>query len=450
PMTSMAALSGQQFTGPSPGDGTDPAITITATLDAGYDWVELAASIVAGDGEGLDAIATRAPATLSRNRKLARGDRTGPVAGAILQADSVDRLDFVYSQADLGKQYPDKTMTVTPASGPEALALSVEVPATYGLSNRIELQVTAPLAIPAEGRTPKAGNPSLWPFPATVQALALAGAPTPYEVVKSAVQGAAGAEAETLLSSSYGTLFSVRIKTLPGSPTQYQLLGTDDIQRQTLLHLWQYLAAHPSPAPTLSLFVSPDPAAANVQGLAQVPLDRDRPAIVKTNLSTETVPGLTDVHPLLRAETTAARDSRPVYAANLADTPAFLILLWEGVSVGGSGYYLTLCDRGGGGLPATIFTGEGEAVIYFLAIAGAQQGPAPDGRPLLPFNTCALIGPGLDASAASVYLEAADGSDLTRIATVPPGNAGLSMVIPMPPNEPARPVDRTRQLFSMV
>lgn len=450
PMTSMAALSGQQFTGPSPGDGTDPAITITATLDAGYDWVELAASIVAGDGEGLDAIATRAPATLSRNRKLARGDRTGPVAGAILQADSVDRLDFVYSQADLGKQYPDKTMTVTPASGPEALALSVEVPATYGLSNRIELQVTAPLAIPAEGRTPKAGNPSLWPFPATVQALALAGAPTPYEVVKSAVQGAAGAEAETLLSSSYGTLFSVRIKTLPGSPTQYQLLGTDDIQRQTLLHLWQYLAAHPSPAPTLSLFVSPDPAAANVQGLAQVPLDRDRPAIVKTNLSTETVPGLTDVHPLLRAETTAARDSRPVYAANLADTPAFLKLLWEGVSVGGSGYYLTLCDRGGGGLPATIFTGEGEAVIYFLAIAGAQQGPAPDGRPLLPFNTCALIGPGLDASAASVYLEAADGSDLTRIATVPPGNAGLSMVIPMPPNEPARPVDRTRQLFSMV
>src|SRR5690606_95324 len=79
-----------------------------------------------------------------------------------------------------------------------------------------------------------------------------------------------------------------------------------------------------------------------------------------------------------------------------------------------------------------------------------QRGPAPDGRPLLPFNTCALIGPGLDASAASVYLEAADGSDLTRIATVPPGNAGLSMVIPMPPNEPARPVDRTRQLFSMV
>ena len=76
-----------------------------------------------------------------------------------------------------------------------------------------------------------------------------------------------------------------------------------------------------------------------------------------------------------------------------------------------AGIMATLQDASGGGLPATIFTGNGEALIYFLAIAGAQQGSAPAGRSLLPFNTCALIGPGLDASASTVYLEAADGSD---------------------------------------
>lgn len=449
PMTAMAALAGQQFTGPPPGTGTTPAITIAATLDTGYGWIGLVDSTSADTGESRDALAARAPAALSSNRRLTRNAAAAPKAGAILQLDSVSQLDFTYTQTELGNQYPAAAMTIAPFAGPAALPLTAEVPVTHGLSNRIELQVTSPLAIPATGTTPKTGNPSLWPFSATVQALALAGASTPYELVKSAPEGVAGSEPETLLSSSYGTLFSVKVKTLPGSRTLYQLLGTDDVQRQTLLHLWQYLAENDSPAPTLSLFVSPDPAAANIQGLAQVALDDAVSAIVKTNLSTQTVPGLADVHPQLRAQATAPRDAQPVYAAALDDIPGFLKLLWEGVSVGGAGYYLTLQDASGGGLPATIFTGNGEALIYFLAIAGAQQGSAPAGRSLLPFNTCALIGPGLDASASTVYLEAADGSDMTRIATVPPGNAGMSMVIPMAPTDPATAADRTLQLFSM-
>jgi hypothetical protein len=449
PMTAMAALAGQQLTGPPPGTGTDPAITITATLDSGFQWIELADSTIAGEDESREAIAARAPAALASNRRLARNAGAAPPAGAILQLESVSQLDFTYTPAELSNQYPAAAITVTPFSGPEALALSVEVPVTYGLSNRVELQVTAPLAIPAEGTAPKTGNPSLWPFSATVQALALAGASTPYEIVRSAPEGSAGGRDETLVSSSYGALFSVKVKTLPGAQTLYQLLGTDDVQRQTLLHLWQYLTSNASPAPTLSLFVSPDPAAANIQGLAQVALDDSVSAIVKTNLSTQTVPGLADVHPLLRAEATSPRDTQPVYAVALDDIPAFLKLLWEGVSVGGTGYYLTLQDPGGGGLPATIFTGDGEALIYFLAIVGAQQGPAPEGRPLLAFNTCALIGPGLDASASTVYLEAADGSDMTRVATVPPGNAGMSMVIPMAPIDATTAADRASQLFSL-
>lgn len=449
PMTAMAALAGQQLTGPPSGTGTDPAITITATLDTGYGWIGLVDSTVADAGESRDAIAARAPAALTSNRRLTRNAAAAPKAGAILQLDSVPQLDFTYTPTELGNQYPAAAMTITPIAGPAALPLTAEVPVTHGLSNRIELQVTSPLAIPATGTTPKTGNSSLWPFSATVQALALAGASTPYEIVKSAPEGAAGSEPATLLSSSYGTLFSVKVKTLPGSRTLYQLLGTDDVQRQTLLHLWQYLAENDTTTPTLSLFVSPDPAAANIQGLAQVPLDDAVSAIVKTNLSTQTVPGLADVHPQLRAQATEPRDTQPVYAAALGDIPGFLKLLWEGVSVGGAGYYLTLRDASGGGLPATIFTGNGEALIYFLAIAGAQQGSAPDGRPLLSFNTCALIGPGLDASASTVYLEAADGSDMTRIATVPPGNAGMSMVIPMAPTDPVTAADRTLQLFSM-
>jgi hypothetical protein len=450
PMMAMAALSGQQITGPPPGTGTNPAITITAKLDSGFAWVLLSDSTVGSEGESRDAMAARAPAALSNNRRLARSAGAAPVAGAILQLDTVTQLDFVYSPTDLEAHYPAASMTITPFSGPEPLALSVEVPATYGLSNRVELQVTAPLAIPAGATPPKTGNPSLWPFSATVQALALAGASTPYEIVKSAPQGAVGGQPETLLSSTYGTLFSVKIKTLPGARTLYQLLGTDDVQGQTLLHLWQYLANNVSPAPTLALFVSPDPAAANVQGLAQVAVDANQSAIVKTNLSTQTVPGLADVHALLHAQVTAPRDSEPVYATALQDNPGFLKLLWEGVSVGGSGYYLMLRDASGDGLPATIFSGDGEAFIYFLAIVGAQQASAPTGRPLLPLNTCALIGPGLDASALTVYLEAADGSDMTRIATVPQGNAGMNMIIPKAPAVPATPAERTLQLFSMV
>lgn len=199
-------------------------------------------------------------------------------------------------------------------------------------------------------------------------------APTPYDIVGSAPQGTVSSDAQTLLSSSYGTLISVKVKTLPGSRTCYQLLGTDDVQRQTLLHLWQYLATSNDPAPTLALLVSPDPAAANIQGLAQVTLDENASTIVKTNLSTQTVPGLTDIRPLLRAQATAAHDVEITYGAALADIPAFLKLLWEGVSVGGAGYYLSLHDSGNSGLPATVFTGEGEALIYFLVIVGAQQG----------------------------------------------------------------------------
>ncbi|MFX7507010.1 hypothetical protein ABTJ37_22095, partial [Acinetobacter baumannii] len=85
------------------------------------------------------------------------------------------------TQTELGNQYPAAAMTIAPFAGPAALPLTAEVPVTHGLSNRIELQVTSPLAIPATGTTPKTGNPSLWPFSATVQALALAGASTPYE-----------------------------------------------------------------------------------------------------------------------------------------------------------------------------------------------------------------------------------------------------------------------------
>ena len=449
PMTAMASLSGQQFTGPPPGTGTDPAITIHATLNGGSDWLKLVNSTVAGNAESRSALATRAPTALSANRRLARAPDIAAPAGAILQLETVNQLDFVYTPHDLLGLYPAPSLSITPVSGPVAMPLSVEVPVTYGLSNRVELQVIAPLAIPAQGTAPKAGNPSLWPFSAAVQALALLAAPTPYDIVGSAPQGTVSSDAQTLLSSSYGTLISVKVKTLPGSRTCYQLLGTDDVQRQTLLHLWQYLATSNDPAPTLALLVSPDPAAANIQGLAQVTLDENASTIVKTNLSTQTVPGLTDIRPLLRAQATAAHDVEITYGAALADIPAFLKLLWEGVSVGGAGYYLSLHDSGNSGLPATVFTGEGEALIYFLVIVGAQQGAAPDGRALLAFNTCALIGPGLDAAASSVYLEAADDSNIKRIASVPPGNAGISMVVPMAPIDPASPSERTQQLYSI-
>jgi hypothetical protein len=448
PMTALAGLSGQQLAGPPPGDGTDPAIDIVAKLDSGATWISLVDSTVGGGGETRAALAARAPAALAVNRRLVRTPDAAPPPGAILQLAAVDQLTFSYTPAQLTALYPAGSLTVTPVSGPAALPLSTETPATYGLSNRIELQVTSLLPIPVDGTAPKTGNPSLWPFSSEVQALALAGTATPYEIVKSASQGTTGGEAETVLSSTFGTLFSIKIKTLPGSQTLYQLLGTDDVQRQTLLQLWRYLAG--KAAPSLSVFVAPDPSGANVQGLAQVAVDQALSTIVKTNLSTQTVPGLP---PPQSSQTLAARDEgddEPIYGAAMASPGAFLKLLWEGVSVGGAGYYLNLQVAGGVGLPATIFTGEGEAYVRFVVVVAAQQGSTPAGRPLLAFNSCALIGPGLDAAASTVYLEAADDSDMTRVATVPQGNAGISLVTPMAPQVPVTPADRTLQLYSIV
>lgn len=454
PMTAMNALSGQQLVGPAPGPGSTEALSITVRTDPGIDWIQFTGTTTVAAEETFESLLGRAPEALAYNRALLAEHGADPEGrsslpeGALVQTGVATELAFTYTQTELQTLYPAPSLTVSPVRPPAALVLGERVPVLHGLDQRIELQVGTGVAIPQDAGAPKAGNPSLWPFPSSLVARARQRSSTPYELVRSRPRGERAGREESLLDTTYGTLIPLKIKVIADRSHLYQLLGSDDVDRQTLLSLWQYLTPSPPLAPQVGLFTQPDPTSPNAQGLAQFALDGDASYLLRTNLSTQTVPGLPDVGPLA-VRAMAATSEDPVCGAAVTDAREFLTLLWEGTSVGGAGYYLSLTDADGHGLDASLFDQTGEAIVRLLVIVGAQQAVAPSGRPLLACNNCALVGAGLDASVHSLFVEAADDSETTLVPTVPQGNVGVTMTLPIPPADPVTPDDRTRSLFSV-
>jgi len=452
PLEALYELTGQQFHGPAPDPGkpdeTGLEITVSANQAAG--WITLMEATTVAAGETLERLAERVP----RLRELNAAVEAGVVPGMIVHADEASSLVFTFTNAQLLSEYPGVEPSQPPkdigllpgpvAPTPQPMKLASEAPRTYGLDHHVELQSPVALPIPAGG-APLTGNASLWPFPAALLERARAGGATRYDVVRA--QRSPGSEKphENLTDATFATAISFSVRKLTTAGT-YEVLGAEAGDRQLLLDLWLHLDEPDTPAGTRAFIaVDPAPNAGNATGLAVLAADPARTYLLKTNESTETHPS---------GAAAAANGASSYYAPFSSEELArFLLLLWEG-SIPGSGFYLGFATVDGQDLPAGAFDEHGTATLQLLVVAGEQQAPAPEGRPLLPFDTCAIVAPGLQPGTSSLYVEAADESDLVRTAVVPPGVIGFDLTLPRPQVEkgmtPAEEVQpKLRQLFSL-
>ncbi|MDY7092720.1 MAG: hypothetical protein SX243_07080 [Acidobacteriota bacterium] len=438
PLTSILDLSGQQFPGPKPPEGGegggDTALTMSLRVNEGTSWIQLMDSQAVED---LELLLDQRPEIRQLNRRLAAGGPAGGTApaaqGMIVLVGEAESLEYSYTNAQLAALYPTPSLGLDPTQGPASLPLATEVPRTYGLDQRAEVQTPVPLAIPQQGTASLAGNPSLWPFSVDLEARAREATSTPWEIVRTEDPGSAGgAEDAVLLDATFATVIELVVQKLEALGGVYELVGSTTTTSQTLLALWQYLAEDGHEGAQASVLVAPSPDAGNTSGWTVLDTDAAATYLLKTNLSTETVPGLPE-ESAQRLTQRAVEDTQTTWTATLGDLAAFLTLLWEGTVVGGKGYFLGFATTAGEALPASLFDDRGRASVRLLVIPAAQQSVAPQGRPLLPFNNCALVDSGLDPAVQSLFVETADDSELMAAATVPPGNVGLTLTLPKPP-----------------
>ncbi|HLG54021.1 MAG TPA: LysM domain-containing protein [Vicinamibacterales bacterium] len=444
-LTPLYALTGQQFAGPSPtAPGT--ALSVTVTVNTGIDWIELDSSSTVGPDEDYAAIVARAPA--------ARNPRYNPglaphrvVAGAVVLTGPVSQLVFSYTGAQL--PYPATGLAIVPTAGPAAMKLASRSPRTYGLDHRIALQSATPLAIPQTQST-AAGNASLWPLPPDLRTRA--GSTVAFDIVRSAHHDN-DRNADVVTSSTFGTLASFVVRRSAGVEGVYDIVGADATGRDVLLTLWHYLVGAsqaggddvPPTATQAYLLIAPAPDAADSSGLSVLPIDGGATFLIKTNESVETQLGA------LRKEATGGDVAATAgkYYASFNDLASFVLLLWEGSVVGGTGYYLRLATTAGNAIPLSAFDQNDQATFSLLTIAGTQQAPAPGGRTLLAIDTCALVAPGLDAATHALSVEAAtpQGSDLITVATLPPGSVGYTLSRSIPAGTSGQ--DQLQAYFSL-
>lgn len=423
-------LTAQQFT--LPVDKNEPAETALALeLFSEQPWIELFSSITVQQGQTLEQLEQTYPNLLVYNPGL--NENTFKV-GMVLLTDTAASLDYSYTNQQVIDESPASGLAVQPIpdtdKAPAVLAVSGTVPRTYGLDHRVELQTPVTLPIPQSGQV-VTGNPGMWPLPAALQAKATAGVTTLYEVLAAPLGGEAGAVATQIDSSTYGTVIPFTLKRLNGSSSQFNLIGVDTDRRAIVIALSNWLREGTNSTNTVSYqLLSPSPDAANTSGVQVLSVNASDAFIVKSNLSTISVPPSFAV----RAKAETEEENGNVYFASMSSLADFLMLLWEGSVVGGTGYYFSPGQE----LPGSAFDQQGNVTLQILVIAGSQQAVAPDGRSLLPFNNCVLIAPGNENTQASLYMQS-DGDtsadETITQALVPPGNVGFELYVNNPETE---------------
>ena len=442
PLQPLYALTGQQAAAPAP-DLEHPdeiALEVTFSVHDDAPWITLADSTVAGPEDALP-------------------------EGRIVRTGAADTLLFRYTNAQLAADYPALVLTVPAGHRPQPLPAGETVPVTYGLDHRIVLQSAVPLPLPpiADGSAeptgarrpgraagapsedaPLTGTATVWPFPARLRARARVGGPGRYDVVGSAPRP--GVRDDVVPGATFATLLSFRLRRTGDARHVYELLGADTENRALALDLYRYLTARDTePGTRLLLTAAPAPDAPDTAGQAVLAADPATTFLVKTNQSTQGVapgPGLASPAPA-----PAPADAVLDYA-DLADPAGFCLLLWQGSVVGGAGYYLGYRTAAGGDLPAGLFDARGEATLNLLAVAGARQRPE-SSRPLLPIDTCALLGPNLDPGLTALFVESADGSETSVEPALPQGTVGVRLLLP-DPGEGDTPDELVRRLFSLI
>lgn len=424
-------LTGQQFdltvdSAPDKGD----ELALEMTLTAQSNWISLVDSEVASANATPD------------SRFLARA---AAPAGMAVPTAVVDSLDYRYSNAQIIAMGPATSLSLAVVKAPTAMALAGRSPKAYGLTQRIELQTPVALPIPGMNTPPVGAQPTLWPLPADLRAKALAGSTVAYDLLTTQEGASAGRDAVAVNDATWGCRIPIAIKQIDDALTLFALQGVDEAERPTLLALRAWLAAGQGEGTVVKVLALPAPNAGNAAGVSVLDGTPEQTWLIQANLSTESVPRSPDVS--LGRVRSLARDGDPLPAASLDNLERFVTLLWEGSVVGGTGYTLGLEK----GLPASTLDTNGVATIDLLVIAGSQQAAAAQGRTLLPFNTCALVAPGLDATIGTLYAEDHNEDDTILQALVPAGSVGFNLTLEAPPEDAASTAElQARRLFSLL
>lgn len=429
--TPLYDLTGQQFdlaVDTAPDKADEPALEMTLTAQSS--WISLVDSTVAG--------ANAVPAS----RFLARAEVP---AGMAVPTEVVQSLDYRYSNAQIIAMGPATSLALPVVKAPAAMPLAGRSPRAYGLAQRIELQTPLALPIPGMDGPPLGAQPTLWPLPADLRAKALAGSTVAYDLLTTAEGASAGRDAVVVANATWACRIGVAIKQIDDALTLFALQGVDEAERPTLLALRAWLAAGEGAGTVVKVLAQPAPNAGNAAGISVLDGTPAQTWLIQANLSTESVPRAPDV--ALGRVRSLARDSEPAPAASLEELERFVTLLWEGSVVGGTGYTLGLEK----GLPASALDANGVASIDLLVIAGSQQASAPQGRSLLPFNTCALVAPGLDATIGTLYAEDHNEDDTILQALVPAGSVGFNLTLQAPPEDAESSAElQALRLFSLL
>ncbi|MGE4069781.1 MAG: hypothetical protein AB7E72_01235 [Lysobacterales bacterium] len=448
-MTAFGDLCGMQIPGPPPGDSTEPTsgISITVERTGQVPWIEFASAATIAGGDSISELQQRYPQAPALNRawSLRAATDAPPSSGAILRTALIDALSFSYTAADLKKRYPAHSMLLSPTLAPQALPLSTLAPQRFDLEHEVLLQTATPLALPGS-QSALTGQPQLYPFPESLRTLAHAGGEGLYEIVLSAPGDSANGKPSVLADATF--VAAVRVRIQRAGEQIYTLVGSDADGRQVLLDLIASLGS----GAAAYLAIAPDPAAADPSGLSVLDLkSRSDAFLIKTNQSTASVPDNVErtARQLARMDTsTTALDM-----ADLSKVADFAQLLFEGSVVGGTGYFLSLTQRDGGGIAPGAFDSEGRGELWFVVLSAAAQRSAPAGRVLESFVNAALLPPGTDPSAHTLSVISCDDALGNHVATVAPGLAGFRLQLPNPreqaSQDPAAPSD-IHQLFGLV
>jgi hypothetical protein len=420
-------LTGQQFSITVNSD-QPTNIALTLALSSEQPWIELFNSITVQTGQTLAQLQQTYPNLLTYNPGL--NENTFRV-GMVLLTATTTTLNYSYTNQNILDVSPATGLSVVPVppipAAPAAMKIKGTVPRTYGLEHRIELQSPVTLPIPqVQGQQNVTGNAGLWMLPADLITKALNRATTLYEILATQQGSPAGREASQMDNSTFGTIIPFRLKRLNDELTQFNLIGVDTDKRDELLLLGSWLQSQPVGDKTVAyLLLSPAPDANNTAGLTILANNPANAFLIKTNLSGISMP------PTLMMDASAGAVPDPGYFASMSSLADFLVLLWEGSVVGGTGYYFSTGVK----LPGSAFDQQGNIVLQLLVIAGTQQAVAPNGRSLLPFNNCALIGAGADSAQLSIYIESNGSTDPAETVTqalVPPGNVGFEFLTQNP------------------
>jgi hypothetical protein len=445
-LSPLYSLTGQQIdvaVDDAPSKAGETALEVDVTSQTV--WVTFSQVDVVQPDDTHETLAQRQLDYAARNPMLIQ--RALPEIGMVVLADETETLTFRYTNEEIIEMGPALTFSVPVNAPPTPLPTAGSSPRPYGLNHRIELQTQIALPIPNAGSPPLSAQPSIWPFGSDLLARAKENNGEDYEILATRREAAAGRSSAAITNATWACQIPLQVKQVDGSKTLFVLSLVNETARDDLIALRKWLASGNASGTRAYALVQPAPDAGNANGLTVIDCPEDDIFLIQSNLSSDTVPP-TDLFNLIQMDLSEEGDegaTGPVHFASLDFLEEFTTLLWKGAVVGGAGYYVGV----NAGLPANAFDGNGVATIELLIIAGTQQGDAPDGRALLPFNNCALIGPGIDASADTLYVENTGTEDIVYQALQPPGNYGFTLAIDAPPDGETAEL-LLRQLFSLL